>query len=949
MKKTALCLSLSLMWLVSCQTTTTPVQPSPSPTATPTPVASPVFQGETTLMGKVSLDAQSVVVEAANASGTFRKSVNVSNGQYRITGVPVGERIRLQAQYRNNEHVILSALTDIPTSQKDQETELNITLESTATELIYAYAGDKGMTAITGLKVSDFEANTALNTYRNQVLSVLQGIFATAIDAIQVTVPTAPSVTSALMTAVPAINAILQSQPIPSATPTPSTSPSTAPSTSPSTAPTAFVPTRLLIKPGASVRIARNTDLRLWVVGVDAANNQKVMQANWVQLEKDGQGNIDANGVFTPLSKGTFKYAAQVGNLSSNITIQVTDGELDSLELIPDQDFTLDVGQEFELQAKGKDDLGNEVVVTPTWELSNEFVGKVDENGVFSPLQAGRVDVTARARGLSATLEITVESNSAFLIEVSPDQPTVLTGRSQPIQILALDLANNTTATAFNFSVQDSAIGSFASQDTSINGIVPTAVFQAKSPGTTQVTVRDVLSNRTLSFPITVADSVPYIANISPADTPLLPGQTVVLTGENFSPVASANQVLFNGLPGNVIAATTNSLTVTVPVGAFTGFVTVTSEGKKGNGFPFVITPRLDNVIPSEADEGDLVTITGQYFATDNPAHNVVYFDSERASVPINVTTSSMQVRVPGNLSADVNVSVRVKGQLSNFQDFTVAGASLPSWSEKDAAPTSRTAARAETINGSIYVIGGLQDSNSDRLEIYDIGEDSWSIGENLPDKLNELTTAELDNKLYVFGGNSAYVYDPDFDSWDQLKNMDYSHEGAVAEEYRGKIYVIGGKGSVGRVIEEYDPDSDTWVTMQNSPSRRYAAASATYNGRIYVIGGGEDEAEDRITAYDIDQDEWIVGLTPMPKRLRWAGATILNNKIYVVGGEDENGQESDAVYEYDPVADHWRTMRRLPSARKGPAVAGISSRIHVIGGDNSRSDTTNTNFRGAF
>lgn len=948
MKKTAFCLSLSLMWLVSCQPTT-PVQPTSSPTPTPTPVESPVFQGETTLTGKVSLEAQSVVLEASNASGTFRKSVNVNNGSYRIEGVPVGERIRLQAQYLNNKFVILSALMDIPAGQKDQETKLNIDLSSTATDLIYAYAGEKGLTALSATKVADLEANTALKPYRDQVISVLQGIFTTPIDTILVSVPQAPSVLAALESAAPAINALLQNQPVPTVSPTASAMPSTSPTASPTSAPTVFAPTRLLLKPGPSVTIARNTDLKLWVLGVDDQNNQKVMTPNWVEVSKDGQGNISPGGVFTPLTKGSFKYAAQVGNLSSTVEIKVTDGELDSLEIVPDTDFTLNVGQDFELQAEGKDDLGNTVVVTPTWELSNAFVAKVDANGVFTPLQPGRVDVTARARGISASLQIAVESNSAFLIEVTPAQPTVLTGRSQPIQVLGLDLANNTAATAFNFSVQNSSIGSFLSQDSSINGIIPTAIFQAKSPGTTQVTVKDVLSNRTMNFAITVADGVPYISNISPADSPLLPGQTVVLTGENFSPVSSANQVLFNGLPGNVISASSNALTVTVPVGAFSGFISISSEGRKGNGFPFVITPRLDNIIPSEADEGDLVTITGQHFATDNPAHNTIFFGSERSSIPINVTSSSMQVRVPGNLSSDVKVAIRVKGQLSNFQDFEVAGASLPNWSEKDAAPTSRVGARAELIDGNIYVIGGFQKSTSDRLEIYDIGDDSWSTGQALPVELDELTSVELDNELYVFSGSSAYKYDPDSDDWTELENSDTSHEGAVSEEYRGSIYVIGGKGSSGRVVEEYDPDTDTWDSLQNSPSRRYAAASAIYNGRIYVIGGGENDAEDRITYYDIEDDEWTVGLTPMPKRLRWSGSAVIGSKIYIIGGEDENGDESDAVYEYDPAKDSWRTMRRLPSARMGPAVASISSRIHVIGGGNSRSDAENTNFRGAL
>ena len=177
---------------------------------------------------------------------------------------------------------------------------------------------------------------------------------------------------------------------------------------------------------------------------------------------------------------------------------------------------------------------------------------------------------------------------------------------------------------------------------------------------------------------------------------------------------------------------------------------------------------------------------------------------------------------------------------------------------------------------------------------------------------------------------------------------------GAVAEAYQGKIYIIGGEGSNGRVVEECDPDGasdpeDACELKQSSPTRRFEAASALYNGRIYVIGGGEDTTEDRITAYDIEEDEWITGLTPMPKKLRRAAAAVINSKIYVIGGEDETGRESDNIYEYTPGTSTWRTLKRLPSARSGPAAGAVSSRLYVIGGEGSGGDTENTNFRGQF
>jgi YD repeat-containing protein len=72
----------------------------------------------------------------------------------------------------------------------------------------------------------------------------------------------------------------------------------------------------------------------------------------------------------------------------------------------------------------------------------------------------------------------------------------------------------------------------------------------------------------------TSSPSALAIFGFSPAQGSV--GQTVAIQGQNFSPTPSANTVQFNGTTATVTAATTNSLTVTVPSGATTGLVTVT-------------------------------------------------------------------------------------------------------------------------------------------------------------------------------------------------------------------------------------------------------------------------------------------------------------------------------------------------------------------------------------
>lgn len=85
----------------------------------------------------------------------------------------------------------------------------------------------------------------------------------------------------------------------------------------------------------------------------------------------------------------------------------------------------------------------------------------------------------------------------------------------------------------------------------------------------------------------------PTISSINP--TSGLVGSSVVITGTNFSPLLANNTVRFNGVQATVTNASSTSLTVTVPPGATTGFITVTVGGLNGNsGSNFtVILPNI--------------------------------------------------------------------------------------------------------------------------------------------------------------------------------------------------------------------------------------------------------------------------------------------------------------------------------------------------------------------
>ncbi|MBI9063349.1 MAG: IPT/TIG domain-containing protein [Marinilabiliaceae bacterium] len=140
-----------------------------------------------------------------------------------------------------------------------------------------------------------------------------------------------------------------------------------------------------------------------------------------------------------------------------------------------------------------------------------------------------------------------------------------------------------------------------------------------------EATVRSVSSTTILtSVPVgsTTGPVSVSVNNAAPAEGPaftvLLPtitaldpvaggvGETVTLTGTNFSATKEENKLWFNGVEAVVTAATSTSITTSVPQGATTGVVSVAVDnGTKVTGSEFTVTNfvTIDISILNEEDD----------------------------------------------------------------------------------------------------------------------------------------------------------------------------------------------------------------------------------------------------------------------------------------------------------------------------------------------------------
>jgi subtilisin len=157
----------------------------------------------------------------------------------------------------------------------------------------------------------------------------------------------------------------------------------------------------------------------------------------------------------------------------------------------------------------------------------------------------------------------------------------------------------------------------------------------------------------------------PTVTGVSPASAS--PGASVVITGTNFIPDMSQDQVWIGNTQATVTAATETQLTATIPPGGQTDRVIVKIMGIYGYGTTFTYTPVLTAISPTFALPGRTMVLTGDYFISP-ASQNQVLFGTKPAKV-ISGTAQSLVVSIPPG-SATVGVKVSVNGAASQSIPF---------------------------------------------------------------------------------------------------------------------------------------------------------------------------------------------------------------------------------------------------------------------------------------
>lgn len=152
--------------------------------------------------------------------------------------------------------------------------------------------------------------------------------------------------------------------------------------------------------------------------------------------------------------------------------------------------------------------------------------------------------------------------------------------------------ANNTVS----FNGLDATI--VAANISIIKAIMP----EGATSGDIVVTSDGLKSTNSLSYTV-VEPIIPTITSIDPTSGKV--GETVTITGIDFSTTPEDNVVKFNGVQATVTASTATTITTSIPAGATTGNVTVTRDGES-NGVLFTVSVSYTLIVQISAEEDDV-------------------------------------------------------------------------------------------------------------------------------------------------------------------------------------------------------------------------------------------------------------------------------------------------------------------------------------------------------
>jgi DNA-binding CsgD family transcriptional regulator len=240
-------------------------------------------------------------------------------------------------------------------------------------------------------------------------------------------------------------------------------------------------------------------------------------------------------------------------------------------------------------------------------------------------------------------------------------------------------------------------------------------------------------------------------------------------------------------------------------------------------------------------------------------------------------------------------------GSAQALVDNPAANASAPiaaegdGWEELPPLPVRRARFGAASMDGQIYVVGGLTaEGPSDRLDVYEIESGTWMEAAARPLAAANVQATLIDETVLVPGGCDA-------------------------------------DGQPTATVHRYLPEDDAWNDVAPLPEPLCAYALTTFEDQAYLFGGWNGRTYRAVAyRYDVEADMWTELASPGEAR-GFGGAAALGDRVLYVGGYD--GDERATCEVYVPETQRWEVCASLLQPRGGLGLTALGGQLFAVGG----------------
>lgn len=259
-----------------------------------------------------------------------------------------------------------------------------------------------------------------------------------------------------------------------------------------------------------------NNNLTLTAKGYDQYNDEFAITPSWEAI--DG-GSVNASGVFSSATAGSFRVVVSAGSFTDTSNIEVDANiSLTTIKVKP-SDTTIFINETKAFRAEAFDQFGDTYTTTFTWSVSD---GSISSDGLFTPSAAGTFSIKATSGAVEGTASITVKALPELTkVVVEPAIDTIYEGEDIQLTATGYDQYHNVIGISPVWSAPDGGSVNYGLFTSNVEGIFDVVVTDGAIADTATILVL----------------ATPYLEKIelAPVSANIKKGQSIQFTAKGYS------------------------------------------------------------------------------------------------------------------------------------------------------------------------------------------------------------------------------------------------------------------------------------------------------------------------------------------------------------------------------------------------------------------------------